>query len=123
MTIKDGNPYNQRKYTPEMIDLMLNDFRDGTSITGVCVTLDISRETYHRWKKENPEFADAAARGEAISQRFWEKKGQAGVFGEIDKFSGSSWQFVMKNRFRADYRDEQAVQTNNTLIEKLLEKL
>ena len=110
-------------YSPDMCAKAYELFTVGASIVKVCVKLGIVKDTYYRWKKEHPEFGEMAEAGEQASQAYWEDKGEAGIDGEIDKFAGSSWQFVMKNRFRADYRDEQAVQTNNTLIEKLLEKL
>ena len=111
------------KYHPDLCDKLPELFSEGNTIVGVCVELGISRDCYYEWKKVHPEFAEAAKQGELASQYWWEKNGRDGIFGGVDKFAGSSWQFVMKNRFREDYRDEQAVQTNNTLIEKLLEKL
>lgn len=111
------------KYNPLLCDKLPDLFSEGTTIVGVCVKLGISRECYYNWKKEHPEFAKAAEAGELASQHWWETIGKDGIVGNLDKFAGSSWQFVMKNRFRKDYRDEESLQTNNTLIEKLLEKL
>lgn len=110
-------------YRPEICDRIPDLFSEGASIVKVCHKLGICRETFYEWKRVHPEFLAACKQGEIASQTWWEDNGKDGIFGGIDKFSGSSWQFVMKNRFRKDYRDEESVQTNNTLIEKLLEKL
>ena len=110
-------------YRAEICEKIPSLFAEGASIVKVCHQLGICRETYYEWKRIHQEFEKACKQGEIASQTWWEDVGKDGIVGDLDKFAGSSWQFVMKNRFRADYRDEQAVQTNNTLIEKLLEKL
>lgn len=111
------------KYDPSMDEIALSGFREGKSIVGVCCALGISRETYYQWRddKEHP-FHRIAKQGEMLSQQFWEEIGLKGVVGQVDKFAGSSWQFTMKNRFRADYSDQQAKDPRDTLIDKLLAK-
>ena len=122
----EGNPNWVDKFEPWMVDKAHELFSQGKSITQVCCGLGIVRETYYQWAK-NPDhpFYYHAKKGEQLSQAYWEDKGREGIFGEIDKFAGSSWQFVLKNRFRdsyqADNKDEKPV--NETLLEKLLEKL
>lgn len=112
------------KYEPWMNEAAINKFKDGKSITSVCCTLDISRETYYRWRddKDHP-FYPVAKKGEQLSQQYWEDRGQEGVLGALDKFAGSSWQFIMKNRFRDHYSDEKPKDSRDTLIEKLLDKV
>lgn len=112
------------KYEPWMNEAALDKFKDGKSITSVCCTLDISRETYYRWRddKDHP-FYPIAKKGECLSQQYWEDRGQEGVLGGIDKFAGSSWQFIMKNRFRDNYSDAAPKDARDTLIEKLLDKV
>lgn len=113
----------REKYDPSMDEIALNAFKAGKSITSICCMLDISRETYYQWRddKEHP-FYKVAKKGEMLSQQFWEEIGLNGIVGELDKFAGSSWQFVMKNRFRNDYADQQAKDSRDTLIDKLLAK-
>ena len=60
MTIKDtsaylGNTNAEEKFEPCMINKALELFERGKSISYVCAELDISRETYYRWRddKEN----------------------------------------------------------------------
>lgn len=124
MTIKDGNPFDQDKFEPWMIDKARELFAKGESITSVCCDLDISRETYYNWK-ENPKhpFYATAKKGEALSQQYWERLGNSGIRGDLDKFAGSPWQFVMKNRFRDHYSDQQKEKEGNTAVEMLLNLL
>ncbi len=111
-------------YKPEYCKKITEMFEDGSTITQVCARkLKIHRDTYYEWKNAHPEFKKAAEQGEQVSQAYWEDIGKDGIKGDIEKFAGSSWQFVMKNRFRKDYQDQQPLDTQNTLIEKLLEKL
>lgn len=112
------------KYDPSMDDKAMELFKAGKSIVGVCAELGISRETYYTWRDDPAHpFSDIAKEGEKMSQAWWEEKGQEAIFGGIDKFAGSSWQFVMKNRFRDDYSDAPPKDQKDTLIEKLLDKI
>lgn len=124
MTIKDGNAQNQEKFEPWMIEKAKALFADGESVTSVCVDLDITRQTYYNWK-DDPDhpFSATAKKGEALSQQFWERAGKHGTLGGIDKFAGSTWQFIMKNRFRDHYSDQQKEKESNTAVEMLLNLL
>jgi hypothetical protein len=112
------------KYEPWMDEVALEGFKAGKSITAICCTLDIARDTYYRWRddKDHP-FYQIAKKGEQISQAAWESIGMDGVVGNLEKFAGSTWQFTMKNRFREHYSDAAPKDLRDTLIEKLLDKV
>ncbi len=112
------------KYEPWMNDKALSLFSEGDSISSVCCDLGINRDTYYEWRdnKEHP-FYEVAKHGELLSQQFWERAGKNGTLGAIDKFAGSSWQFIMKNRFREHYSDQQKEKEGNTAVEMLLNLL
>jgi hypothetical protein len=117
------SPHFNNKFQPWMIEKARELFAQGESVTSVCVDLDITRETYYQWRDNSDHpFYDAARKGELSSQQYWERLGRSGVQGLIDKFGGSSWQFVMKNRFREHYSDSQK-DTGNTAVEMLLNML
>ena len=110
------------KFEPWMIDKALERFKEGESITSICCDLGIVRDTYYDWAK-NPDhpFYETAKKGEQLSQQYWEREGRKGIFGGIDKFAGSSWQFVLKNRFRESYQADNAHEKpTETLLEALL---
>lgn len=108
-------------YGPRLLALS----REGKSITQVCCDLEISRETYYRWRKEHSEFNEVASLGEQLSQSWWEEKGKDAIFSENPdlKFAASSWQFVLKNRFRDSYSDQAPKDSKDSLIEQLINKL
>jgi hypothetical protein len=112
----------ESKFHDGIPDKLPSLFSEGARITKVCVKLGINRDTYYEWKKTYPEFARAAKQGELTSQMWWEDKGKEGIFGDIEKFAGSSWQFVMKNRFREDYKDDSKEEksTDTSVLEKIL---
>lgn len=122
MTIKACDE-SADKFEPWMIDTALALFKEGESITSVCCDLDISRETYYRWRDDlTHPFSKVAKKGETLSQQAWERIGKQGVVGDLEKFGGSSWQFIMKNRFRDHYADQQKPE-NNSAVEMLLTML
>lgn len=114
------------KYTPELCETIADMFVDGSTVTQVCARkLKIHRDTFYEWKKTHPDFKVAAEMGEQISQSFWEDIGKDGIVGNLDKFGGSSWQFVMKNRFKDNYADakqEDGMSAVELLVKMLADK-
>lgn len=109
------------KFEPWMIDKALELFKDGESVTSVCCDLGITRETYYQWSKDKDHpFYKTSKHGEQLSHQYWERLGRQGIRGDLEKFGGSSWQFVMKNRFRDHYSDQQKQEDNKTLAELLI---
>jgi len=92
------------KYNKEMLPIMLEKFKEGASICEVCVELDITRETFYQWQKENKEFSDTIKKGLALSQAWWEKIGKAGTVNKLN-VNPTMWIFNMKNRFREEWHD------------------
>ena len=113
-------------YTPELVDKIADMFRDGSSITQVSARkLNVSRKTYYEWKELYPDFKAEAEIGEQLAEAFHEDKLHATADGDIEKANGACRIFIMKSRFRESYhettKDEKPL--NETLLEKLLEKL
>ena len=112
------------KFETWMIEKANELFKDGESITSVCCDLDITRETYYQWRqnKDHP-FYETAKKGEQLSQQYWERLGRQGIRGDLEKFAGSSWQFVLKNRFRDHYADEKKEAPAKTVTELWIESV
>lgn len=47
----------KHKYTPEVVELLEDAFRDGASITEACTQAGIDRQTYYNWLKEIEDFS------------------------------------------------------------------
>ena len=64
------------KYKAAMCDVVIELMREGASQDEVIGHLDISRETFYRWKEENKEFSDSIKRGKSLSLTWWERQGR-----------------------------------------------
>ncbi len=73
----DNTLYNREdpdviKYIHEMvIDVM----KAGGGPTKICVKLEISTQTFYKWKKVHPDFAATIAKGELLQVDFWDDLG------------------------------------------------
>ena len=84
-----------------VIDLM----QEGASQQEVLAVLDISNDTFYRWKKENEEFSETIKRGIQLSQGWWERQGRVSL--KDREFNYTGWYMNMKNRFK--WADKQEV--------------
>lgn len=89
-----------------MLDQVVECGHQGMGIAEMAVEIGVSRETFNRWRHENPEFRDAIKAALVASQAWWERNGRAGTFGETEGFNATSYIFQMKNRFPDDWRDK-----------------
>lgn len=88
---------------------------EGLSFESFAAEANVCIDTIKEWSHAHPEFSASKKLGTAASLLHWEKLGQKGIKGEIEKFSASTWIFTMKCRFRNfGYRDEPQVQDPNT---------
>jgi|TARA_R110000764_G_scaffold41736_2_gene93874 transposase len=93
------------KYKAAMCDVVIELMREGASQDEVIGHLDISRETFYRWKEENKEFSDSIKRGKSLSLTWWERQGRLSL--KDREFNYTGWYMNMKNRFK--WADKQEV--------------
>ena len=72
--------------------------REGASQIEVMAEIDITEDTFYRWKRENDEFSESVGRGKLLSQAWWERMGRVNL--ENTKFNYRGWYMNMKNRFQ-----------------------
>ena len=112
------------KYNSALCQKAIDILADGESFAAVCAELDICRTTLYEWRDKHPEFDVAQQKGLQKAQRVWEKIGKDGICGETKNFAGTPWMFVMKNRFRDDYKEDKAEKTiTESVIEKFVDRL
>lgn len=111
MSNKIGRP---TKYKSEMCDVVIELMREGASQEEVCGHLDISRETFYRWREENKDFSDTVKRGIGLSQAWWEKEGRISL--RDSKFNYTGWYMNMKNRFKWADKQEVKAQGDITVL-------
>jgi len=105
---KVGRP---TKYKPEMCETVVELMKEGASQEEVIGSLDISKDTYYRWKEENKEFSDSIKRGISLSRAWWEKEGRISL--RDREFNYTGWYMNMKNRFK--WADKQEVKSSGQL--------
>jgi len=106
-------------YNPEMLDKMHAVFATGGSIAAVCVELDISRETLYDWTKRssprfNKDFSDSFKAGKLKAQVVWENIGLGQSDGS-SKGNATTYNFIVKNRFKEDYADKKEIEVSGNL--------
>jgi hypothetical protein len=93
------------KYKPSMCKVVIDLMQEGASQQEVLAVLDISNDTFYRWKKENEEFSETIKRGIQLSQGWWERQGRVSL--KDREFNYTGWYMNMKNRFK--WADKQEV--------------
>ena len=99
------------KYKKEMCEVVIELMREGASQEEVIGSLDISKDTYYRWKEEHEEFSDAIKRGVRLSQTWWERQGRISL--KDREFNYTGWYMNMKNRFK--WADKQEVKNEGNI--------
>ena len=78
--------------------------QEGSSITEMAAHFGVAKSTFYEWIDRHPDFSDSVKRAVDLAQAWWERQGKAGIW-SANKFSPATYCFIMKNRFKDDYRD------------------
>lgn len=115
-------------FEPWMADKIIEVMREGGSFVAAAVECGIGRSTLFEWKNPKspmyiPDIGKACELGIELSQLWWEKQGQKGVWGGKEGFMPAAFSFQVKNRFKRDYADTPAPEieepTQNPLLDAL----
>lgn len=88
-----------------MCDTILEIAEQGGHVAQMCVAIGISsRDTFYRWIKEYPEFAEAYDASRLYSQAFYENLLLAGACGKVKNFNFSGVAMIMNNKFGDEYK-------------------
>jgi hypothetical protein len=88
-----GAPTKFRKvFCKRLIELA----KDGRTIEEACADFQISIDTYYKWKKRYPEFAEADSEALPLRTKFWIDIGRKGIVAG-GHFREKTWQFLMMN--------------------------
>jgi hypothetical protein len=102
------------KYKPSMCKVVIDLMQEGASQQEVLAVLDISNDTFYRWKKENEEFSETIKRGVQLSQGWWERQGRVSL--KDREFNYTGWYMNMKNRFKWADKQEVKQEGNITIV-------
>lgn len=93
------------KYEPWMCDAIIEVAAEGGHIAAMCVKIGIrSEDTFHRWKKEIPEFGAAYDEARLVSKAVYETRLMQGSMGFIPGFNATAFAMLMNNKFPEDYK-------------------
>lgn len=112
------------KYDDHMPERVVEIFSDallqGPCIAQVAVKLGISRTCYYEWKEAHPEFRMAAEMGETIAEAYWSMVNAQLATGKIENANVTALIFLLKNRFRASYGEQQQKSVSQSVVESVL---
>jgi hypothetical protein len=101
---KMGRP---TKYDPVLREKVIDLGKEGKSKAQIAAALEIARNTLDNWAEAHPDFLSALKEAHDLALAWWEDKGQAGIDAGAGNFNATAFIFQVKNRFRAEYRDQQ----------------
>ncbi len=101
---KMGRP---SKYDPAFCEKVLDLGEQGKSKAQIAKAIGVTRPTLDSWAEKHPDFLYALKAAHDLALAWWEDKGQSGLDAGAGNFNATAFIFQMKNRFRADYRDQQ----------------
>lgn len=89
-------------YRPEMCQVIVDEMREGASITEAVGKIDITKETLYEWIDEKSiyykeDISYAVKIGKKLSEQWWLEQGRKNLTNK--DFSATLWYMNMKNRF------------------------
>ena len=96
-------PANKKAFTEEMAQIILNLGRQGASQKAMFASIDISKSTAAKWKKENEHFAETLDLATVYAQAYWENMMLANI--ENKSFNSRVAEIALRGQFAEDYKD------------------
>lgn len=96
-------PANKKTFTDEMAQIILNLGRQGASQKAMFASIDISKSTAAKWKKENEHFAETLDLATVYAQAYWENMMLANI--ENKSFNSRVAEIALRGQFAEDYKD------------------
>lgn len=108
---------SQTKYKEEYNMEIVRLGSEGLSVTQMAAHFKVIPHTLSNWAKKYPEFAEAKELAVTLAEAFWEKVGQQGTRGLLSKFVPVSWIYMMKCRYKDNWKEntDQRVELHNTV--------
>lgn len=101
-------------YEPWMCDKIIQIAKKGGHIAAMCAAIGVrSESTFHLWRRDNPEFAEACACAEMHSKVFYEDLLLKCATGANKDINIRALERILSAKFRDEYRESSQ---NNTEI-------
>lgn len=95
-------------YNRDYCEKVIEFGKQGKSRTWMAAELGVTKKTIANWMDAHQEFAEAIEVAMLLSQKWWEDKGQEGMFKGGNMFNAAIWAKNMSARFN-DWRDKQEI--------------
>lgn len=110
-------PGPKSKFMPWMCDKIIEVAQLGGHIPAMCQAIGIkSEDTFHRWKREYPEFKAAYEEARTVSKGVYENILLQGAMGQIKGFNFNAIAMIMNNKFPDEYKRGANGSNTNTEI-------
>lgn len=105
------------KYLPEYNTEVVRLGSEGLSQTQMAAHFKVTQPTLRSWTKTNEEFKEALDMAVTLAEAFWERIGQQGTRGMLPKFVPVSWIYMMKCRYKDNWKEntDTRVELHNTV--------
>lgn len=107
------------KFEDWMCDKIKEIAEAGGHTVAMCLAIGISQDTFHRWKKDIPEFKEAYEESKLLSQAFYENAVLLGALGKIPGYNHKAMEMIMNNKFKEYQRTAEKVNTTEITINQL----
>lgn len=107
------------KYKEEFCEIMIDMAAQGCGVVEICSRIDISKQTFYRWKSEKVEFSDAFTIAKLKCQAWWEAQGRRLEGGELNH---GLWKLNMVNRFPDDWSDKKEVEHQVSSVRDIIKQ-
>jgi len=116
--LKDLTEYKRGQvshYRPALDDMLIKHLGNGNSVSAFCFAIGITKSTFNDWLAKHPEFKEAYEIAKLGEQATWEDMAKAQANGD-SKGSGTTLQFMMKNKFNDEFKDKQEVEHTGNVV-------
>lgn len=102
------------KYEERFCEIVIKVGREGGWYAQMGIACNVSSDTIRKWERDQPAFSEAIARAKDLSRDYWEQIGKRNLrLGKGESFAGTTWQAIMRSRFREDYSERKEISGPN----------
>lgn len=110
------------KYTAKLVTEICDYIIEGNTVESICESLDISHQTFYRWKKEKSEFSEAIKKAEELRKDFGKALAVSSIFKAMANGVWQAGAWWLERNYPSEFKNVQEV-TQTVDIKKVREEL
>lgn len=105
------------KYKESYVEEVIKLGSQGLSKTQIAANFQVTAGTLENWAKKYSDFKESFDLAITYAEAYWESVGQKGIKGLLPKFVPASWIYMMKCRYKENWKDDsnQRIELHNTV--------